>query len=57
LLFIACATSDGQDGRTATVDRGIYNPVISPDGSTIAAGLMGNVWVLPVEGGEAKQLT
>jgi len=56
-IILSCkpATISGQ--RITTVSQGAYNPSISPDGSTIAVGILGKIWLLPVQGGDAKQLT
>ncbi len=35
----------------------LYDPCISPDGSTIAFEYQGDLWTVPVVGGEAKRLT
>jgi imidazolonepropionase-like amidohydrolase len=43
--------------RTVAVDHGAYNPAISPDGNRIAVGIFGKIWILPVSGGEANQVT
>jgi len=33
------------------------HPALSPDGSTIAFSYMGDIWLVPSEGGEARRLT
>lgn len=43
--------------RTVTVDRGAARPSISPDGSQIAVSIFGKIWLVPIAGGEARQLT
>ena len=40
-----------------TVDIGARDPAISPDGSTVAVSILGKIWLLPIEGGTARQLT
>lgn len=57
VLFAACVQETQPDRRTVTVDRGAYDPAISPDGSTIAMGILGTLWMLPVDGGIATQFT
>ena len=57
LQLVACSPEQASDRRIVTIDRGAYNPSISPDGATIAVGILGKVWLLPVEGGVARQLT
>lgn len=55
----ACTEPGTETGerRTVTVDRGAYDPAVSPDGSTVALGVLGDIWLLPADGGEAEQLT
>lgn len=57
--FIAPAVSQASSKaiRTVIVDRGAQDPAVSPDGKTIAVGLLGKIWLVPVEGGRATQLT
>ena len=45
------------EARVTTIDHGAYNPSISPDGSTIAIGLLGDIWLVPLAGGEAQPLS
>ncbi len=43
--------------REVPVDIGAQNPNVSPDGSQIAAAILGKIWVVPVSGGDARQMT
>jgi len=56
-LLFACSPAGPRDTRTVTVDRGAYDAAISPDGSTIALGVLGGIRLLSAAGGEARQLT
>ncbi|MEJ2204361.1 MAG: amidohydrolase family protein [Gemmatimonadota bacterium] len=49
------AVAQGTEG--ITIDVGFRNPDVSPDGGTLAIAALGSIWVLPVSGGEASQLT
>ena len=40
-----------------TVDIGARDPAISPDGSKVAVSILGKIWLVPIEGGAARQLT
>ena len=44
------------DSRTERAVRGIMAPVISPDGTQVAFGALGDLWLMPI-GGQAKRLT
>ncbi|MBL8269158.1 MAG: PD40 domain-containing protein, partial [Steroidobacter sp.] len=43
--------------RVLTLDRGVQDPAVSNDGKTVAVGLLGQIWLVPIEGGVARQLT
>ncbi|HUK88876.1 MAG TPA: amidohydrolase family protein [Blastocatellia bacterium] len=49
------AATPGSAGVTVT--DGAHDPAISPDGSRIAVGILGKIFVLPASGGEATELT
>ncbi len=55
-LLAAAALALSTQGAV-TVDRGAADPAVSPDGSRIAASILGRIFVLPVAGGEAQQIT
>ncbi len=54
LLAAPCAAPSA---ATLTVERGAQDPAVSPDGTTVAVGILGKIWLVPVSGGEARQLT
>jgi imidazolonepropionase-like amidohydrolase/Tol biopolymer transport system component len=43
--------------RTVSVEVGAANPAVSPDGERIAVSILGKLFLVPVGGGEAVQLT
>ncbi len=40
-----------------TVSVGARDPAVAPDGLTIAVSIFGKIWLVPIEGGDARQLT
>jgi imidazolonepropionase-like amidohydrolase len=54
---MAQAATDPAAPRIVVVDHGARDPQISPDGSTIAASILGKIWLLPITGGEARQVS
>jgi TolB protein len=55
VLLVGCArTSNHQQSSAAA---GAREPAVSPDGKTIAICLGGGIWVMPVAGGVARQVT
>lgn len=60
LLFAVCAMVRADvlpEPRVLTLDRGAQDPAVSNDGNTLAVGLLGQIWLMPIEGGVARQLT
>ena len=47
----------GAPERIVVVEKGAQDPAVSPDGTQVAASILGKIWVLPAAGGEARQLT
>jgi Tol biopolymer transport system component/imidazolonepropionase-like amidohydrolase len=45
------------DSAEPTPVRGILNPAVSPDGTRIAFVALGDLWLLPIDGGEPVRLT
>lgn len=57
MLFIPVTLHARQDVRRTAVERGAMDPAVSPDGSTIAASILGKIWLVPMEGGDASQVS
>ena len=43
--------------RVVTVSDGAADPAVSPDGSQIAVSILGKIWIVPVSGGPARQVS
>lgn len=54
LLAISCLAAST---RTVVLDHGAQDPAVSPDGTQIALSVLGKIWIVPVRGGEATQMT
>ena len=57
-LFLAAA--HGQvvlPARVVTLDHGVKDPAISPDGAQIAVSILGKIWIVPRAGGDARQVS
>ncbi|MGI8745519.1 MAG: amidohydrolase family protein [Bryobacteraceae bacterium] len=39
------------------LDHGTRDPTVSPDGSTIAASILGRIYLIPIAGGEARPIS
>lgn len=64
LVILSCLTlslsfpaQPQQATRVVEVDRGAMDPAVSPDGTRIAASILGKIWIVPFEGGVAVQVT
>ncbi len=56
-LSLSFAAQSQQATRVVEVDRGAMDPAVSPDGTQIAASILGKIWIVPFEGGDAVQVT
>ncbi|MFL6276399.1 MAG: amidohydrolase family protein [Blastocatellia bacterium] len=58
-LYANVALAEGQapQRRTVAVDHGAQDPAVSPDGAQLAVSILGKIWLLPIGGGEAQQLS
>lgn len=43
--------------RTEVLERGAMHPAVSPDGAQVAVSILGTIWLIPIAGGDAVQLT
>ena len=57
VAFLAVSGGAFGASREITVDHGAQHPGVSPDGSQIAASILGKLWLIPARGGDARQLT
>ena len=56
-LSLSLAAQSQQATRVVEVDRGAMDPAVSPDGTQIATSILGKIWIVPFEGGDAVQVT
>ncbi len=57
LIFLTFVPSPAQNERAVTVEKGAQDPAVSPDGTRIAVGILGKLWLVPIAGGAARQVT
>jgi len=43
--------------RTEVLERGAVDPAVSPDGGRVAVSILGTLWLVPIAGGDAVQVT
>ena len=43
--------------RVEVLERGAVDPAVSPDGHQVAVSILGTLWLIPVAGGDAVQVT
>lgn len=53
----ASALPSGGGARTEVIERGAVDPALSPDGRQVAVSILGRIWLVPVAGGDATQVT
>lgn len=56
-LFLASITAASVNAKPVDTPLWLRNPDISPDGKTIAFTYKGDIYTVPVQGGNARQLT
>jgi imidazolonepropionase-like amidohydrolase/Tol biopolymer transport system component len=54
---MAASPPPAVQARTEVIERGAMDPALSPDGERIAVSILGKLWLVPVTGGDAVQLT
>lgn len=61
LLAAPAAAQQGMSApppaRVEVLERGAMDPALSPDGGRVAVSILGTVWIVPVAGGDAVQVT
>lgn len=56
-ILFAAALAGALAVQGAVTPQWLRNPAISPDGRTLAFTYKGDIWTVPVSGGQARQLT
>lgn len=56
-ILFAAALAGALAVQGAATPQWLRNPAISPDGRTLAFTYKGDIWTVPVSGGQARQLT
>ena len=56
-ILFAAALAGALAVQGAVTPQWLRNPAISPNGRTLAFTYKGDIWTVPVSGGQARQLT
>ncbi len=57
MLALPARAQVGGVVRKVVVDKDAVDPAVSPDGQQVAVSILGKLWLVPVNGGEASSLT
>lgn len=60
LLTVPAAAQQGAAvpaTHTEVLERGAMDPAVSPDGERVAVSILGTLWLVPIGGGDAVQVT
>jgi hypothetical protein len=55
--FVPQQSHAQQQNRTVAVSDGAADPAVAPDGARIALSILGTIWIVPANGGDARQVS